>query len=253
MRYGMCWIRACVANSSWVTQTTTKRLTRILLFPLGMALLMAALYFQGGTALSAVPQSMPTPDRLAEPTLPPSPSQPDYGAQDYWLSCMPCHGDKGQGLTDEFRTTYPPEDQYCWARGCHGPRPYDEGFTLPMNIPALIGPEAGLGKFSTAFTLEAYIRSAMPFWNPGSLTDEETWRITAFLLRENGIPYSGQLDALNADKVLLPSSMPVLTPTPSLSPTSGRNSASWVLILFIIPLGGIMFLWHTLRRKQTQP
>ena len=251
----MCLIRACAVNLRSVPQTT-KLLTRFLLFPLGLALLLAVTLFQGGTALSVTPQTMPTPDRLAEPTLPVSPSQADYGAQNYWLSCMPCHGDKGQGLTDEFRTTYPPEDQNCWESGCHGPRPYENGFTLPKQIPALIGPDAALGKFSNAATLKAFIKSAMPFWKPGSLTDKETWQITAFLLRENGISYTGQLDESTAAQILLSSSQPTPTPTlppPPASPMSASGPVIWIPILLIFLLGGILFLWHTLRRKQTQP
>ncbi len=143
----------------------------------------------------------PTPDRLAEPTLPVVPSQADLGAQAYWLHCLPCHGDKGQGLTDEFRTTYPPEDQYCWERGCHGKRPYENGFTIPMVIPALIGQDV-LTKFSDAAQLHSYIRVAMPFWKPGSLTEEDAWSITAFLMRENGL-WKGdtELDETNAAEV----------------------------------------------------
>jgi cytochrome c len=200
---------------------TANTLTRILLFPLGLALLMAGFLFQGGTVLSAYPQTMPTPDRLAQPTLPASPSQADLGAQQFWLSCMPCHGDKGQGLTDEFRQAYPPEDQNCWKSGCHGERPYDSGFTLPMQIPAIIGREAALGKFTTAAGLHAYIKAAMPFWKPGSLTDEESWLVTAFLLRENGISFSGELDASNAEQVLL---SPV-QPTPTVVPGSDVEDA----------------------------
>jgi cytochrome c len=190
---------------------TAKILTRLLLFPLGLAFLTAGFLIQEGTALSASPQTMPTPDRLAQPTLPASPSQADLGAQQYWLSCMPCHGDKGQGLTDEFRQTYPPEDRNCWKSGCHGERPYDSGFTLPMQIPALIGPQTALGKFATAAGLHAFIKTAMPFWKPGSLTEEESWRVTAFLLRENGISFGPELDASNAEQVLLAPVQP--TPT----------------------------------------
>jgi hypothetical protein len=231
---------------------SAKIFSRILLFPLGLALLTAVFLFQEGTALSTYPQTMPTPNRLAQPTLPASPSQADYGAQDFWLSCMPCHGDKGQGLTDEFRKTYPPEDQYCWSSGCHGPRPYENGFTLPVNVPPVIGPKAALGKFSNAVTLRAYIKSAMPFWKPGSLTDEEAWRITAFLLRENGISYKGELNASNADRILLFSSQP--TPDVTLFPPSSplAGSASWVILLFVFLLGGITFLWHTLRHRPPQ-
>lgn len=207
----------------------TRLFFRFLLFPLGVALLIAASLFQEGTALTAQLQATPTLasagsptlsplERLAEPTLPAAPSQADHGAQTYWLYCLPCHGDRGQGLTDEFRETYPPEEQYCWERGCHGERPYEDGFTLPVQIPAVIGPQAALGKFSSAATLNAYIKAAMPYWNPGSLTEEESWLVTAFLLRENGVSFNGKLDASNAEKIQL--SRDVLPPTLSPEPTS---------------------------------
>lgn len=157
---------------------------------------------------------MPTPDRLAEPTLPPAPSQADYGAQVYWLSCLPCHGDKGQGLTDEFRETYPTEEQYCWERGCHGANPYESGFTIPTFIPGVIGPHA-INKFADAAQLNSYIRAAMPYWKPGSLTEEEAWRVTAFIMRENGLwNGNGELNASNAGEVRIPRG----TPTPFLTP-----------------------------------
>jgi cytochrome c len=178
------------------------------LIPLGIALLFAGLFFDAGNAqtpLQATP--IPTMDRLAEPTLPPQPTQADRGAQVYWLSCLPCHGDKGQGLTDEFRSTYPPEEQYCWERGCHGKMPYEDGFTIPMTIPAVIGPTT-LGKFSNGLQLYGYIHQAMPFWKPGSLSEEDAWKVTAFVLRQNGL-WSGtaELDETNAESVLIPRQM----------------------------------------------
>jgi hypothetical protein len=235
---------------------TAQKLIRIFLFPLGLALFIAAFLFQEGMAFNVTPQitPMPTLDRLAEPTLPAAPFQADYGAQVYWLNCMPCHGDVGQGLTDEFRDTYPPEDNNCWARGCHGRNPYENGFTLPTTVPQLIGP-GSLTKFGNVAILNAFIRAAMPFEDPGVLTEDEYWQVTAFLLRENGIPYSEPLGASNAGQVLLslsqatPSPVPTSTPMPS---STSTNSLTWAVFLFIIPLGGILFLWHTLRRKQTQ-
>lgn len=164
---------------------------------------MAALFFDMGTAGAPHPQTgvSATPDRLAEPTLPASPSQADRGAQVYWLSCLPCHGDRGQGLTDEFRELYPPEDRNCWMSGCHGKRPYPNGFSVPTQIAAVIGPET-LAKFPTAANLRGYIFAAMPFWRPGSLTEEESWQVTAFLLRENGIWDARQeLNASNAAEI----------------------------------------------------
>lgn len=201
--------------------------------PLGIALLLAALFFDGGSADSnrAQVEATATPDRLAKPTLPVSPSQADLGAQVYWLSCLPCHGDKGQGLTDEFRTTYPPEEQYCWERGCHGENPYEAGFTLPMQIPALIG-EGTLTKFSDAAQFNSYIRATMPFWKPGLLTEEESWQVTAFLLRANGLwDDSSELDASNASEVIVSRQAQTPVPTPGQPQASTANGENVRMIL----------------------
>ncbi len=176
-------------------------------------------------AQSAVATSTPTPpgmprpgaDRLAEPTLPADPSPEDLGAQGFWLHCMPCHGDRGQGLTDDFRAQYPPEDQNCWESGCHGPRPYENGFTLPTTIPAIIGPSA-LSRFPDAGSLFAFVNAAMPWHDPGSL-DVDTYRqIVGFLLRANG-RLTGKA-----------------TPTPSASPTAAAASnreMHWGVVLLV--------------------
>lgn len=127
----------------------------------------------------------PPSDRLAEPTLPPDPDQADLGAQAYWLHCMACHGDRGQGLTGEFRRLYPPEHQNCWESGCHGAQPYPDGWTLPARVPELIGPGA-LANFEDGDYLYTFIRSTMPYHSPASL-DQQTYRqVTVFLLRQNG-------------------------------------------------------------------
>jgi cytochrome c len=219
----------------------------------GIALLFAGLFFDSGSAGSAQVAVTPTPDRLAQPTLPASPSQADHGAQVYWLSCLPCHGDKGQGLTDEFRTTYPPEEQYCWERGCHGEVPYEQGFTIPMKIPAVIG-QSALAKFSDAAQLNAYIRATMPFWKPGSLTEEEAWRVTAFLLRENRLWNDGtELNASNAASVKIPRGAltPVVTP-PQAEVPAGNGMLIWgagtgILLLLLL----LMFILKKSRNTTT--
>ena len=196
---------------------------------------------------------MPPIDRLAEPTLPVESSPADYGAQVYWLYCLPCHGDRGQGLTDEFRKTYPPEDNNCWGRGCHGRNPYEGGFTLPTSVPQLIGP-GSLTKFATAANLHGFIRAAMPFEDPGVLTEEQAWQVTAFILRENGISYPDPLDASNANQILLAPSQTTPTPVPTPRSLSSSlqtaNPVKWMLFIPVFLLGGILFLWHTLRRNQ---
>ena len=211
-----------------------KTLFRFILLPFGIALLLAGLFFDNGTAETAWLQTdaTPTPDRLAEPTLPAGPSQADHGAQVYWLSCMPCHGDKGQGLTDEFRKTYPPEEEYCWESGCHGANPYESGFSLPKKIPAVIG-KTTLAKFADAAQLNAYIRATMPFWKPGSLTEEESWRVTAFILRENNLWEDlTELNASNAPDVKIPRAAfltPIATPQQT-DVQEGSNNLFWLIL-----------------------
>jgi cytochrome c len=209
---------------------------------MGMALLLAALFFNTGIADSSDLQieATSTPDRLAEPTLPASPSQADVGARVYWLSCLPCHGDKGQGLTDEFRTTYPPEEQYCWERGCHGERPYENGFTIPKIIPGLIGPGT-LYKFTDAAQLNSYIRATMPFWKPGSLTAEEAWQVTAFILRENGIwNDAAELNETNAGNVRI--SRQPLTPLPTPQQAEVQNGGGGGAWIFLLSAGLLLFI-----------
>lgn len=181
--------------------------------------------------------------------------QADYGAQTYWLLCLPCHGDRGQGLTDEFRETYPPEEQYCWESGCHGDHPYDYGFTLPMQVPAVIGPQAALSKFTTAGRLNAYIKAAMPYWKPGSLTEEESWLVTAFLLRENGIQFGENLDASNAEQILLSESGLPSTPegvpaAENAKPPAATTSLLWLLALPVVALIAVAAV--LLRRRSAE-
>jgi mono/diheme cytochrome c family protein len=190
-----------------------------------------------------------TPDRLAAPPTVASPTQADEGAQVYWLNCQPCHGDRGQGLTDEWRAQYPPEDQNCWDSGCHGRNPYEDGFKLPEFVPALIGPQA-LARFDTAQSLHAFISSKMPFQAPASLRGEEYWQLTAYLLRANGVGWGDQsLDAALAPNVRL-------RPEPRAEPAEAPDSlnARWVGWLGIgLGVGGIsLALWGWRKRKNSQ-
>jgi cytochrome c len=72
----------------------------------------AALYIQT--------EPSPTVDRLAIPVLPDHPTQVEIGKNVYYYHCMPCHGDKGQRLTSEWRSQWVDDHQNCWGRGCHG-------------------------------------------------------------------------------------------------------------------------------------
>ncbi|MCZ2128435.1 MAG: c-type cytochrome [Anaerolineales bacterium] len=211
-------------------------LFRLLLVPFGIALLLAGLFFDIWSG-DAQAQQTSTPDRLAEPTLPAMPNQADRGSQIYWLSCLPCHGDRGQGLTDEFREVYPPEDRNCWNSGCHGKRPYDDGFTLPTAIPAVVG-AAALQKFSDAAALQAYVKSAMPYWKPGSLSDEEAWATTAFILRQSELwGATSELNSVNAARVKL-SAEKAAQPNQPVNAEGGKIA----LIILVVILFLILFL-----------
>jgi cytochrome c len=131
---------------------------------------------------------MPVEDRLAEPVLPESPTQVDIGRYLYYFHCMPCHGDRGQGLTDEFREIWVEDHQNCWGRGCHTGRSELAAFHIPRSIPAVIDSPQALGAFETAGDLFSFLRATQPPQRPGALADSEYWALTSFLLHENGRP-----------------------------------------------------------------
>ena len=85
---------------------------------------------------------------LAIPTLPENPSQAEMGEYLYYFNCMPCHGDKGQGLTDAWRQVWEEDHRNCWGRGCHGGHSENEGFPIPKIVPAIILEGDALGRFS---------------------------------------------------------------------------------------------------------
>jgi hypothetical protein len=161
------------------------------------------------------PSPSPTYDPLAIPTLPANPTQFDLGQNLYFYHCMPCHGDVGQGLTDAFRMIWEDDHQNCWARGCHGGRPKDEGFPVPTIVPAIISPAGGLAKFPDLESLVAYLHDTHPPQRPGKLDDGEYRSLAIFLWVSNRRPLSAVSDAP-------PSPQPSFVPTdilPDSSPT----------------------------------
>jgi len=124
-------------------------------------------------------------DRLATPVVPDNPTPIDLGRQVYYLHCMPCHGDVGQGLTDEWRDVWVEDHRNCWGKGCHGGRSDDEGFPIPRTIPVVIGPEAGMMQRVTFAELTTYLQQTHPPQRPGKLEAQEYEQVTAFLWHEN--------------------------------------------------------------------
>ena len=163
---------------------------RIFIVIPAVLILMEGLFLFSGTVGASPSQEQnllttPISDRSGPvPTVYP-PDQADNGAQVYWGMCQDCHGDQGQGLDAEWRSTFAPESQNCWGSGCHGEDAPDNSFILPeAGAPALAGPGA-LPQFSTAFELGTFIHESMPYSPTGSLTGDQAWELTAYILHLN--------------------------------------------------------------------
>ena len=127
---------------------------------------------------SSVAQETPNLGRLATPAevagwdisippdgtgLPPGSGTPAQGAIVYTKQCQSCHGEKGAGK---------PNDQLVGGQS-----------TLTSKKPVRT-----IGSYwPYATTVFDYIRRAMPYTQPQSLTNEEVYAVTAYLLHLNGI------------------------------------------------------------------
>lgn len=178
------------------------------------------------------PTQMPVSDRLAEPVLPDSPTQVDIGRNLYYFHCMPCHGDRGQGLTDEWRQVWVEDHQNCWSSKCHTGRLERGGFYIPRFVPPVSGLPQALSRFQTAEDLFVYIRETQPPQRAGALSDSEYWALTAFLLHEN--------DRLSPDAEIGPG-------------IAGRSvSSSDVILATLVPLLAMFsVLWLGKRWRRT--
>jgi hypothetical protein len=106
-----------------------------------------------------------------------------------------------------------------------------------------------LQKFPNALVLRSYIFATMPWWRPASLTEEETWQVTAFLLRENNLWTAGEeLTETNSAMILIAAPTVDATTQPSLS-----TVPSWTPSLFLILIiaGFILILLIFLRRPKS--
>ncbi len=126
------------------------------------------------------------------------------GAALYGQHCSTCHGDRGQGLTPEWRATWVEGHQNCSAPNCHGRNHPSTGFEIKNNYaPVLIGPGA-LHSFPTAAELGEYVMQSMPVPNPPDIEFDAHWKVTNFLLWTNGyidVPYG--VDRQNASQLTL--------------------------------------------------
>ena len=184
--------------------------------------------------------STPTYDPFVETPLPPNPTELELGQNLYWHWCMPCHGDKGQGLTDEFRGAWEPYHQNCWARGCHTGRPDDEGFPIPTVVPGLVG-DNYLAQFSSLQEFDDFLQATHPPQSPGVLKSEEYHAIALFVFTLNGRPLV----------IITSTAVPVSTPTETFIPSQESTTSPYPVQIKVIVLLTILtttiFIW--IRRR----
>ncbi len=220
---------------------------------LGVMVTAVSLLIISSFALAQGPSPTPTVDRLAAPPTVPSPTQADEGAQLYWLYCQPCHGDKGQGLTDEWRAQFPKEEQNCWKSGCHGTHGKDRpehGFIIPTLAPPLTTDDS-LPLYQNMGQFFYYVRETMPLELPGRLTDEEYLAITAHIAREHGIWDGTPLTKENVVQLRLRPTTTEALETPQPTDHSGNTAPFSSTPLLVLGGVGVLFLaaggawlWH---------
>ena len=125
------------------------------------------------------------PDDLSAPVLPAEPAQADLGEEPYYQICMACHGNWGQGLTDEWRETGFGEDMNCWQSKCHASNHPPQGFEFPKEVPPLLG-KGAMSRIADAQQLYQVIHETMPWWDPGQLSKEQSLNLTAYIMRARG-------------------------------------------------------------------
>jgi cytochrome c5 len=185
-------------------------------------------------------------DRLAPPPTVYPPTQADQGAQVFYQVCMACHGDHGQGLTDEWRGVLDTSDQNCWQSRCHASNHPADGFVFPKVVPAVVGPQMSI-RFTTGRGLYQFLKTEMPWQAPGSRSEAEYWQLTAFLLRLNGVDVGKEpLTPESAANIWL---NPQAKPTPTVTPMSSNLPITptsparlWVIFIFgSVLLAGLSF------------
>jgi mono/diheme cytochrome c family protein len=207
----------------------------------------------GAPAMQSTSESWITVD------LPEDATQLQYGAEVYRLVCSACHAYDGTGLTDEWRATWGPDDQNCWQSKCHAENHPSDGFYLP-NSPAIVGPIIP-ALFETAYDLFEYNYHQMPWHNPDSMTEEEAWAVTAYVLALNEIDPGPFLDSESASNIRFRPAEPAVDATPTeepapaatltipSAPATGTNIPIGTIIagivVFIIAIAAIYFLRRT--------
>jgi hypothetical protein len=206
------------------------------IFFLPLFVLLVVYPFQSTVARQAVISPTPTYDPLAEPPLPENPTEYELGRNLYWHWCMTCHGDVGQGLTDEFRGIWEEDHQDCWGRGCHAGHPGDAGFPIPTVVPALVS-DVHLKQFTCIQELSAFLKATHPPQSPGILKDEEYHAIALFVFTMNERPL---IDFIATDT---PTAAPILTATPAPPPEPSSDlTLMYLTIIAALLAAGVLIL-----------
>lgn len=163
------------------------------------------------------PAMQPTSESWITIDLPEDATQLQYGAEIYRLVCSACHAYDGTGLTDEWRATWGPDDQNCWQSKCHAENHPSDGFYLPYS-PSIVGPIIP-ALFETANDLFEYNYHQMPWHNPDSMTEDEAWAVTAYVLALNEIDPGPFLDAESASNIRLRPAEPAQETSPTEAPS----------------------------------
>jgi S-disulfanyl-L-cysteine oxidoreductase SoxD len=134
----------------------------------------------------ATPQDIAGEDIDVHPDgtgLPPGSGSVTQGAALYASTCAACHGENGEKPLD-------PTLRLTGGRGT-------------LATPGAVQTVGSYWPYAT--TLFDYIRRAMPFQAPQSLTADQVYAVTAYLLRLNGIvPDGAVLDAGTLPQVRMP-------------------------------------------------
>lgn len=195
--------------------------TRWMLVSALILLGMAAFPFHGQASAAA---PAPTPTSWVIIDLPPDATQLQHGKEIYNLVCSACHAYDGTGLTDQWRATWDPSDQNCWKSKCHATNHPSDGFSMPMS-PPVVGAFIPV-RFKSAGVLHDFIQAAMPWQNPKSLTQDDAWAVTAYVMRLNGMSPPNPLNELNASALPISSNVSI-DPALKLSiPPGSQKSAA---------------------------
>lgn len=121
--------------------------------------------------------------------LPPGRGNSGQGAEVYATSCAGCHGAQGEGTGAGSALV-----------GRNAGDVFDFAVSLEKERAKTIG-----NYWPYAPTLFDYIRRAMPMDRPGSLTDDEVYAVTAYLLHRNEvIAEDAVMDARTLPQVRMP-------------------------------------------------